>query len=116
MEEHFLLESAAVIMSATLLLYIPIWAIALSKNKLKTFDFICPFIPILVWFVMTYAGIGSQEYINLIEIPIIMFITLLGCIYMMFSPYHETRTIRGKFIVFIVVSLIAVLLRLYFHE
>jgi hypothetical protein len=115
MAEHFLFKAAAIIMSATLLLYIPIWAVALSKNKLKIFDFICPFIPILVWFIMTASGIGPQERANLIEIPLIMLTTFLGCAHMMFSPYDRIRTLKGKLLVLVIVTIIAVILRIYLH-
>ena len=115
MVENFLSKASAIIMSATLLLYIPIWAVALNKNKLKIFDFICPFIPILIWFILTAAGIGPQAHANLIEIPLIMFITLLGCVHMMFSPYDRLRTLKGKLVVLAIVTTIAVLLRIYLH-
>ena len=115
MAEHFLFKASAIIMSATLLLYIPIWAIALNKNKLKIFDFICPFIPISVWFIMTAVGIGPQEYANLIEIPLIMLITFLGCAHMMFSPYDRIRTFKGKMLVLVIVTTIAAILRIYLH-
>jgi hypothetical protein len=115
MAEHFLFKASAIIMSATLLLYIPIWAIALNRNKLKIFDFICPFIPISVWLIMTAAGIGQQTHANLIEIPLIMIITFLGCAHMMFSPYDRIRTLKGKLLVLTIVTIIASLLRLYLH-
>jgi len=115
MAEHFLFKASAIIMSATLLLYIPIWAIALNRNKLKIFDFICPFIPISVWFIMTAAGVGPKAHSNLIEIPLIMIITFFGCAHMMFSPYDRVRTLKGKLIVLSIVTTIAVILRIYLH-
>jgi len=115
MDEHFIFQVVSIIMIATVLLYIPIWVIALSRNVLKPFDFICPFIPVFLWLTLTIAGIGPKDTTNLIEIPFIMFITLLACIHMIFSPFSKLRTQKGTVIIVSILSVIAVITRLYMH-
>ncbi len=115
MNEQFIFQVVSIIMIATVLLYIPIWVIALSRNILKPFDFICPFIPVSIWLILTIAGVGPKDTANLIEIPLIMFVTLLACIHMMFSPFSKLRTQKGTVIIVTILSAIAVLTRLYMH-
>lgn len=115
MNEHFFFQVVTIMMIATLLLYIPIWVVALTRNVLKPFDFICPFIPVIVWLAMAIAGIGPKNQTNLIEIPLIMFITLIACILMIFSPYSKLRTYKGTVTIVSILSIIAVLMRIYMH-
>jgi hypothetical protein len=115
MNEHFIFQVVTIIMIATVLLYIPISVIALTKKVLKPLDFICPFITVSIWLALTVAGVGPKDTANLIEIPLIMFITLLACIHMMFSPFSKLRTQKGTIIIVTILSVIALLTRLYIH-
>ncbi len=113
MNGHFLLQANAIVLIATLLLYIPIWVIALNKKRLIAFDFVFPFIPVLLWLILTMVGIGSRDPANLIEIPIILFLTLAAHLHMIFSPYSLLRTKRGTTIILSILLVVTLLLRVF---
>ena len=113
MNQHPLFLIITIMIIGMVLLFIPIWVLALSKSKLKPFDFIFPFLPLFFWFIISAVGIGAQNISNLIEIPIIIFFTLIGSILTMFSPYTFLRSKKGSLLILSTLIIFVLLLRVF---
>ncbi len=113
MNQHPLFLIITIMIIGMVLLYIPIWVLALSKKTLKLFDFIFPFLPLFFWLAIFAVGIGAQNNTNLIEIPIIIFFTLIGSILTMFSKYTFLRCKKGRLIILSILILFVLLVRVF---
>jgi len=108
----FILEIIGMIAITTSLLSIPFWITAKIKNKSNSFNFWCPFVPVIFWIVLTATGIGAQSISNFIEILIINIVTLIICTTALFLPLNPLVAKKGRVIILITLILFTTLLRL----
>ncbi len=112
----YLAQLIVITIIATALIHIPIWVIAISKKVLKPVDFACPFIPAIIWLILTAFGIGSVSMTNVFEIPIVMLITVLACVILYFGHFDSLRTKNGRTLILVFLLIFVFLLRIFMPE
>ena len=108
---NYLFQLIIITLLATVLIHIPIWVLAQSKNVFKRIDIIYTFIPSVVWLILTALGIGSLSMTNVFEIPIVILFTVLTYVFLYFSHFESLRTGRGRAILISILVIFIVLLR-----
>ena len=107
------MQFIALALLSTAILNSPFWIIAKVKKQFSLFNFLCPFTPVIFWFLLTASGFGAQSISNIIEIPILNILTVSVCTVLIFVQPDLLLSKKKRYLILSAFIVLTFLLRAF---